>query len=339
MLLSDFDVPFDPGLVATHPIEPRDQARLLVCSRAEASPAHHRICDLPGLLQPNDLLVVNNSKVLPVRLSGTKRPGGSRVTFVITRFQSDGLCHVLLKGRFKPGQVIELDEGATAEVVERGEEATLLKISGSRPLPELLERIGQMPLPPYLKREPGQEDRRWYQTMFAEPEGSIAAPTAGLHFTPGLLKALAARGVSLARITLHVGPGTFLPVRTERIEDHRMWPEWFSIADEAVQAILRTKRSGGRVVAVGTTVVRSLESAVSGGGELRAMTGETSLFITPGYSFRVVDAVLTNFHLPRTTLTMLIAAFVGLDRLKGLYAEAVRERYRFYSYGDAMLIL
>ncbi len=339
MLLSDFDLPFDPALVAMQPIEPRDQARLMVSDRAGGSLSHRRVCDLPSLLQPGDLLVVNNSKVLPVRLSGTKRPGGGRVTFVVTRFQPDGLCHALLKGRFQRGQMIELAEGATAEVVERGEEATLLKISGAWPPAELLERVGQMPLPPYLKREPGPHDDRWYQTVFAEPPGSIAAPTAGLHFTTGLIDALTARGVGVARLTLHVGPGTFLPVRAARIEDHRMWPEWFAIPEETVHAIARTRSSGGRVIAVGTTAVRSLESAVSADGGLRMMSGDTSLFITPGYSFRIVDAMLTNFHLPRTTLAMLVAAFVGLDRLKSLYAEAVRERYRFYSYGDAMLIL
>lgn len=339
MLLSDFDLPFDSALVATTPIEPRDQARLMVSGRTEIGLRHRHVCDLPTLLKPGDLLVVNNSKVLPVRLAGTKRPGGSRVAFVVTGFQPDGLCQVLLKGRFKRGQVIDLAEGATAEVMERGAESTTLRIAGPWPLAELFERIGQMPIPPYMKREPGPDDRRWYQTVFAEPQGSIAAPTAGLHFTTRLFEALAGRGVSTARITLHVGQGTFLPVRTAKIEDHRMLPEWFTIPEETVQAIANTKSAGGRVIGVGTTVVRALESAVSSDGSLKPTSGETSLYIMPGYTFRVVDAMLTNFHLPRTTLAMLVAAFVGLDRLRELYAEAVRERYRFYSYGDAMLIL
>ena len=339
MLLSDFDLPFDPALVATQPVEPRDHARLMVSDRRGGSPGHQRVCDLPMLLKPGDLLVVNNSKVLPVRLAGTKRPGGGRVAFVVTRFQPDGFCQVLLKGRFKRGQVIDLAEGATAEVVERGMEFTTVKITGPWPLAELFERIGQMPLPPYMKRDPWPDDCRWYQTVFAEPQGSIAAPTAGLHFTTRLFDALADRGVRTARITLHVGPGTFLPVRTTQIEDHRMLPEWFTIPEDTVRAIAHTKSAGGRVIGIGTTVVRTLESAVSADGSLRPTSGETSLYITPGYTFRVIDAILTNFHLPRTTLVMLVAAFIGLDRLRDLYAEAVRDHYRFYSYGDAMLIL
>lgn len=338
MLLSDFNLPFDPALVATHPIEPRERARLLVSTRTGGAIAHKQVFDLPTLLKPGDLLVVNDSKVLPVRLSGTKRPGGGRLTFVVTRFEPDGFCCALLKGRCKRGQVIDLTGGATAEIVERNVDAAILKISCPWPLMELFERIGQMPLPPYVKREPGPEDRRWYQTVFADRQGSIAAPTAGLHFTTGLVEALGQKGVGIARITLHVGPGTFLPVRTARIEEHRMWPERYAVSEETVQAVARARSAGGRVIAVGTTVVRSLESAASADGDLKAMSGETSLFITPGYSFRIVDAMMTNFHLPRTTLAMLVAAFVGLDRLRVLYEEAIRERYRFYSYGDAMLI-
>ncbi len=295
--------------------------------------------DLPALLKPGDLLVVNNSKVLPVRLIGTKQPGGGRVDFVVTRFQPDGLCQVLMKGRFRQGQIIALDKGATAEVVERTAEATTLKLAGPWPLPELFDQIGRMPLPPYIKREPDPADRRWYQTVFADPQGSIAAPTAGLHLTEGLLTELAEREVNTVHVTLHVGPGTFLPVRASRIEQHRMLPEWYRVPEETAKAIAAAKAAGGRVIAVGTTVVRSLEAAASSDGTIRSTSGETGLYVTPGFRFQVVDAMLTNFHLPRTTLVMLVAAFVGLDRLRDLYAEAVRERYRFYSYGDAMLIL
>jgi S-adenosylmethionine:tRNA ribosyltransferase-isomerase len=246
---------------------------------------------------------------------------------------------VLLKGRFRPGQVIELAEGATAVIVAREAESTTLRIAGPWPFLELIERIGHMPLPPYLKREPGPDDHRWYQTIFADPKGSIAAPTAGLHFTTRLFEQLAERGVAKSAITLHVGPGTFLPVRVERIEDHRMLPEQYHVSEEAAQAIARTRSAGGRVVAVGTTVVRTLEAASASMGPGRATDGETGLFIVPGYVFRTVDALLTNFHLPRTTLAMLVAAFVGVEPLRDLYAVAVKERYRFYSYGDAMLIL
>lgn len=339
MLLSDFDLPFDPALVATQPVEPRDHARLLVCDRSGAGLRHHRVWNLPELLAPGDLVIVNNSKVVPARLHGTKRPGGGRVAFVVTAVRQDGLCQVLLKGRFRRGQVIELAEGATAEVVERSAEVTTVKLTGPCPLPELLDRIGDMPLPPYMKRDPIPEDRQWYQTVFAEPKGSIAAPTAGLHFTPGLLNALAGRGVRLASITLHVGPGTFLPVRAAQIEAHRMLPEWYTVPQETMTAMAATKSAGGRVIGVGTTVVRALESAVLIEGTAPTISGETSLYITPGYRFQVIDGLLTNFHLPRTTLAILVAAFVGLDRLRALYDEAVRQRYRFYSYGDAMLIL
>lgn len=339
MLLSDFDLPFNPALVATQPVEPRDHARLLVCERGGTGLRHQRVWNLPEVLAPGDLMIVNNSKVVPARLQGRKHPHGGRVVLVVTAVRPDGLCQVLLRGRFRRGQMIELAEGATAEVVERSGESTIVKLTGPCPLPELLDRIGDMPLPPYMKRDPIPEDRQWYQTVFAGPKGSIAAPTAGLHFTPGLLHALAGRGVHTASITLHVGPGTFLPVRAAEIEAHRMLPEWYTIPQETMTAIASTKSAGGRVIGVGTTVVRALESAVSIEGTAPAMSGEASLYITPGYRFQVIDGLLTNFHLPRTTLAILVAAFVGLDRLRALYDEAVRQRYRFYSYGDAMLIL
>ncbi len=342
MLLSEFDFPFDPALVADHPVEPRDQARLLVVPKGGGACAHHRVADLPQFLNPNDLIVVNDTKVIPARLSGRKRPGGGRLELVLVRpVRSDQAgqpdrWEVLCKGT-KPGQVIELDDGATATVVTQGADGTIVQFSSS--VPALLEKIGHMPLPPYIKREPNEQDRTWYQTLFAREAGAIAAPTAGLHFTERLLAACKKQGVRMAEVTLHVGPATFRPVTAERIEEHRMGTEWAELSPQTATAINETRKAGGRVVAVGTTVTRTLEAAASTEGTVKPMSGEVGLFIVPGYRFQVVDALMTNFHLPKTTLLMLVSAFVGLEPLRAAYAEAVREKYRFYSYGDAMLIL
>lgn len=339
MQLAEFDLPFDASLVAEHPVEPRDQARLLVAPRSGGALAHKKVTDLPGLLAPGDLLVVNDSRVLAARLSGRKRPGGGRVELLLVRPLGPDTWEALIKGRMKPGQVIDLDARTSVTVLAQGPAGCTVRFSSAQPVSDVMNRLGRMPLPPYIKREPVEQDRTWYQTIFARPEGSIAAPTASLHFTEGLSAALRARGIGLATVTLHVGPGTFRPVTADRIEDHVMHPERFEVSEATVEAIKRAKASGGRVVAVGTTVVRSLEASAGEAGQVRPMIGDTALFITPGYRFRVVDALMTNFHLPRTTLAMLVAAFVGLERLREVYAEAVREKYRFYSYGDAMLIL
>jgi len=224
-------------------------------------------------------------------------------------------------------------------VVERGAARTTVGVESPVPLSAWLQQHGRMPLPPYIKRAPTDQDREWYQTLFALHEGAIAAPTAGLHFTPKLLAQLRQRGIGLTTVTLHVGVGTFKPVTTDQIEDHRMGSEWIDVGTEAVRAIAQARTRGGRIVAVGTTVVRALETAVRADGQIRSYRGETDIFMTPGFSFKVVDALLTNFHLPRTTLLMLVSALTGVESLRLAYAEAVRERYRFYSYGDAMLIL
>jgi S-adenosylmethionine:tRNA ribosyltransferase-isomerase len=339
MRLSDFDFPFDPGLIAERPVLPRDQARLLLVPRDAGRWSHHRVAALPELLGRGDLLVVNDTKVLPVRLTGRKSPGSGKVEFVLVRSVGDQEWEVLLKGRVRSGQVLELGAHATATVLERGPSRTIVRLWSPMPIGDLIATFGQMPLPPYVKRPPIESDRDWYQTVFAREEGAIAAPTAGLHFTDGLLNALRARGVRLAHVTLHVGPGTFQPVRTDRIEEHAMSPERFRVPEETCLAVAEARGEGRRVVAVGTTVVRALEAAVDSDGTLRPMTGETGLFIAPGYRFRVVTALMTNFHLPRTTLVMLVAAFLGRERLLEVYREAIRERYRFYSYGDAMLVL
>jgi S-adenosylmethionine:tRNA ribosyltransferase-isomerase len=339
MKLSEFDFPFDSSLIAACPSLPRDHARLLVMQRLARSLVHRRVDELPDLLQPGDLLVVNNTKVLAARVRGRKRPSGGEVEILFVKDLGDAIWEVMIKGTFRPGQIIEMGAGAIAVVVERGAARTTVRVESPVPLSAWLQQHGRMPLPPYIKRAPTDQDREWYQTLFALHEGAIAAPTAGLHFTPKLLAQLRQRGIGLTTVTLHVGVGTFKPVTTDQIEDHRMGSEWIDVGTEAVRAIAQARTRGGRIVAVGTTVVRALETAVRADGQIRSYRGETDIFMTPGFSFKVVDALLTNFHLPRTTLLMLVSALTGVESLRLAYAEAVRERYRFYSYGDAMLIL
>ena len=339
MQLSEFDFPFDPSLIAVHPCLPRDHARLLVLQPGDRSLTHRRVDELPDLLQPGDLLVVNNTKVLAARVAGRKRPSGAEVEILFVKDLGDAIWEVLIKGTFRPGQIIEMGAEASAVVVERGATRTTVRVESPIPLSEWLRQHGRMPLPPYLKRAPTDQDREWYQTLFAQHEGAIAAPTAGLHFTPELLARLQQRGVGLTTVTLHVGVGTFKPVTVDQIEDHRMGAEWIEVGAEAVRTIEQVRATGRRIVAVGTTVVRALETAVRAEGQIRPYRGETNMFMTPGFTFKVVDALLTNFHLPRTTLLMLVAALAGTEFLRQAYAEAVRERYRFYSYGDAMLVL
>jgi S-adenosylmethionine:tRNA ribosyltransferase-isomerase len=339
MLLSDLDFPFDPALVADRPMEPRDQARLLVVPRQGGACSHRRVADLPDLLKPGDLLVVNDTKVMPVRLTARKRPGGGKLEMLLVKELEAGRWKGLLKGTCSPGQVLDLAGGATATILERTPAHAVVQVNSPCPVRDLLERIGQMPLPPYIKRAPTDADRIWYQSIFARAAGAVAAPTASLHFTSGLLKRLEARGVEVATVTLHVGPGTFRPIRTNRVQEHVPAPEWTEVPLGTADAISRTKAAGGRVVAVGTTVVRALESSAEARGEIHARSGETDLYILPGYRFKVVDGLMTNFHHPRTTLLLLVSAFGGLARMKAAYREAVEKRYRLYSYGDAMLIL
>jgi len=339
MKLSEFDFPFDASLIATHPSLPRDHARLLVLQRFDRSLAHRHVDELPDLLQPGDLLVVNDTKVLAARVAGRKRPSGAEVEILFVKDLGDAIWEVLIKGTFRPGQIIEMGAEASAMVVERGATRTMVRIECPIPLSEWLRQYGRMPLPHYLKRAPTNQDREWYQTLFAQHEGAIAAPTAGLHFTPELLARLRQQGIGLTTVTLHVGVGTFKPVTVNQIEDHRMGAEWIEVGAEAVHAIEQVRATGRRIVAVGTTVVRALETAARADDQIRPYRGETDMFMTPGFPFKVVDALLTNFHLPCTTLLMLVSALAGTEFLRQAYAEAVRERYRFYSYGDAMLIL
>ena len=339
MRLSEFDFPFDESLIADYPVSPRDHARLLVVPR-QGEPAFQHVWmkDLPNLLRSDDVVVLNDTKVIPARLHGTKRSTGGKIEALLVRPLEEKSWEVLLKGHVDVGQVLQFQDEATAEVLERNQERTVLRIDTRGSVTELLDRIGEVPLPPYIKRPATEQDKETYQTVFARSEGAVAAPTAGLHFTEQLLAALKQKGIQLATVTLHVGPGTFRPVTVDRIEAHHMSTEWFQVSEETAKRLNAAKAEGRRVVAVGTTSVRTLESAVDQAGKIRPGPGETSLFITPGFRFAMVDALLTNFHLPRTTLLMLVSAFAGLDQLRSAYAEAINARYRFYSYGDAMLI-
>ena len=339
MQLSEFDFPFDPSLVALQPVNPRDRARLLLLDRQTDRLVHRRVADLPSLLNPMDLLIVNDTKVLAARVSGIKRPTGTPVEVLFVRDLGGSRWEILAKGSFRIGQVIEFDRQSRAVIVKRDATGTEVIVESSLSVTRFLEERGRMPLPPYMKRPPTQEDRQWYQTVFAKHEGAIAAPTAGLHFTEELFRRLREAAINVVTVTLHVGPGTFKPVTVERIEDHQMGGEVFHVSEGTADAIIQTKRAGGRVVAVGTTVVRTLETIMKEKGEMVPMSGESRLFITPGFQFRVVDALMTNFHLPRTTLLMLVSAFAGIEPMRRAYEEAGKERYRFYSYGDAMLII
>ena len=339
MQLSDFDFPFDPLLVASQPILPRDRARLLTMDRAKRQLAHHHVADLPEFLQPGDLLVVNDTKVRAVRVPGIKKSTGAPVEMLFVKDLGEGKWEILVKGAFRIGQVIEFDHQSRATIMKRDATGTEVLVESPAPVTRLFEARGVMPLPPYIKRAPTREDHQWYQTVFAKHEGAIAAPTAGLHFTEELFGRLREARVQVATVTLHVGPSTFKPVTTDRIEDHQMGAEAFTISEDTAKAIQKTKRAGGRVVAVGTTVVRTLETVMKEKGEMVPLSGESRLFIKPGFEFQVVDALMTNFHLPRTTLLMLVSAFAGIEPMRKAYEEAVNERYRFYSYGDAMLIL
>jgi len=337
MLLSDFDVPFDETLIAEYPVSPRDHARLLVVPKKDGLFRHHQVQDLPSLLNPGDVLVLNDTKVIPARLRGTKLPGGGKVELLLVRPVEGTVWEVLLKGHVKEGQVLQLSQEATAIVRERGDR-TVVQFNMPGSMQDLLQQSGEIPLPPYIKRKVEQSDAQTYQTVYARTEGAIAAPTAGLHFTKELLENLKSQDIQTVSVTLHVGPGTFKPVTVENIEEHRMDAEWFEIPEQAAKAINTAKAEGRRIIAVGTTAVRTLEASATQDGFVRAGSEETHLFITPGFKFKVVDAMLTNFHFPRTTLIMLVSALAGQNRIRAAYQEAIKERYRFYSYGDAMLI-
>lgn len=339
MKKSDFHYDLPPQLIAQAPLPERSASRLLVVPPAPAAFEDRGVRDLPGLLREGDLLVFNDTRVIQARVFGHKQSGG-KVEILVERLLPGNEARVQL-GASKPsraGTRIVLDGGGEAEVLGREGEFYRLCFHVGGALDEWLQVAGRLPLPPYIQRAPDADDAARYQTVFAREPGAVAAPTAGLHFDEALLDALRARGVEFGHVTLHVGAGTFQPVRVDDLGEHRMHSEWLNVGARLVEQVRRTRARGGRVVAVGTTVVRALESALGSDGELRPLAGETAIFILPGYRIRSVDALLTNFHLPESTLLMMVSAFAGRERIFAAYAHAVRERYRFFSYGDAMLL-
>ncbi|WP_240635231.1 tRNA preQ1(34) S-adenosylmethionine ribosyltransferase-isomerase QueA [Lysobacter enzymogenes] len=340
MKKSDFHYDLPPELIAQAPLPERSASRLLQVPPAPAALEDRNVRDLPQLLQPGDLLVFNDTRVIPARLFGQKSTGG-RVEILIERLlgANEARAQLGVSKSPKEGARIALDAGGEAEVLGRDGEFYRLRFHVSESLEQWLLHAGRLPLPPYIQREPGRDDAERYQTVFAREVGAVAAPTAGLHFDEYLLQALRERGVQFGHVTLHVGAGTFQPVRADDLSQHVMHSEWLNVGAELVEQIRRTRAAGGRVIGVGTTVVRALESATrQGGGELRPYAGETRLFILPGYRIRSVDAMVTNFHLPESTLLMMISAFAGKQRVFDAYAHAIAQRYRFFSYGDAMLL-
>lgn len=354
MLVDEFDYELPANLIAQEPVEPRDASRLLVLRRGDGGIEHRTFRDLPRFLNPGDCLVLNDTRVSSVRLIGHRAGGGEAEFFLLSRVGADGECSSTWEALVRPGRRLppgsrvtfgEGDARLSGEVVSRlPAGGAIVRLAGAPDPDTLIARLGRVPLPPYIRREPPDPER--YQTVYARADGSAAAPTAGLHFTPGLLEAIEEAGVTLARVTLHVGPGTFRPVKTERIEDHHLHAEYYRVPAETVAAMERARRRGGRVVAVGTTVARALEQAA-----LTCCEGWTEIFIYPGFRFRAVDVLVTNFHLPRSTLLMLVSAFAGAggpdsnepaggrDLILSAYRAAIGHGYRFFSFGDAMLIL
>ena len=332
-----FDFPLPPELIAQHPARERSASRLLHVDGPHL--ADLRFTDLPGLLAPGDLLVFNDTRVIKARFFGQKDSGG-QVEVLLERIVDErhALAQVRASKSPKAGTRITLENAFSLVCSGRQGEFFALELEGESNLWDLAEQYGRLPLPPYIEHGVEAEDEARYQTVYARHPGAVAAPTAGLHFDEAMLERLSEQGVRRAALTLHVGAGTFQPVRVEKIDEHKMHSERFHVPEETAAAIAATRERGGRVVAVGTTSLRTLESAACGNGLVRAGSGETDIFITPGYRFQVVDRLITNFHLPRSTLLMLVSAFAGLDPIRAAYAHAVAEKYRFFSYGDAMLL-
>ena len=343
MNVSDFDFDLPPEAIAQRPA-PRGTSRLMTLDRSTGAIGHRSVADLPALLRPGDLLVVNDTRVVPARLFGTDAEG-RRTEFLLVEKTEDAAtwdCLARPGRRAKPGRTFDFGAGLSGTVSGKGESGHYRVVFSGTPLAEALPQVGTTPLPPYIHREGGVADGRDaedYQTVYAREPGAIAAPTAGLHLTPGLLDALRSGGVEVASVTLHVGIGTFKPVKADRVEEHRMDPERGVVPDATAEAVARAKGEGRRVVAVGTTSVRTLEASARGhGGRVAPGPFETRLFLVPGAEFLVVDALLTNFHLPRSTLLMLVSAFAGREKVLAAYREAVASGYRVFSYGDAMLV-
>lgn len=339
MKTQDFDFELPPELIAQYPLKNRRDSRLLRYSRSTGQMHHGLFTSLVDALNPGDLLVMNDSRVIPARLYGQKKTGG-KVELLIERILSDEtfLTHIKASKSPKPGTEIVFDESWRIEVIEKQEDLYLCRMLDNGVIDTMLHAIGHIPLPPYIDREDAEPDFERYQTVYAKHKGSVAAPTAGLHFDDEVIEQLKAKGINIAYVTLHVGAGTFQPVRVETLEEHRMHTERFHVDEALCQAVLQTKASGGRVIAVGTTALRSLESAARD-GELKPQKSDTDIFIYPGYEFKVCDGLVTNFHLPQSTLIMLVSAFIGHKHTMALYKEAVTQKYRFFSYGDVTLLL
>lgn len=343
MFVKDFDYHLPPELIARHPTGERDASRLMLLNRRTGHVSEDRFGNIPAYLAPGDLLVMNDTRVIPARIFGLRESGGKAEIFLLRRCGGEPECWTCLlraSKKFRPGQSISLAANMTAIIGARlNDDSWQVEFSGAEPFETWLEREGHIPLPPYLQRDDDEQDRERYQTVYARTPGAVAAPTAGLHFTRELLTKLEGNGVQTARLTLHTGLGTFLPVRVERVQDHRIHTEQYSLPMATVDAVRAAKARGNRVVAVGTTTARTLEYAAADDGNVRAGDGEADIFIYPGYRFKVVDALVTNFHLPESTLLMLVSAFAGREHILEAYREAVRSGFRFYSYGDAMLIV
>lgn len=338
---SDYDFHLPANQIAQQPLERRDASRLMVVDRATGSISHRSFGDIVDLIQPRDVLVVNRTRVFPARLLG-RRESGAPAEILLLKATSAGEYEAMVSpgGKLKPGRRVDIAPGFSAEILAVTERRTrIVRLTADIPLDDAIERFGHVPLPPYIERPDAASDTERYQTVFARERGSVAAPTAGLHFTPEVLDALAERGVARAEVLLHVGAGTFKPVEVEDPAEHVMHSEWYSVSDDAARLINERRGAGGRVWAVGTTSVRTLESTADDGGRIRPGSGDTNIFIRPPARLRAVDCVLTNFHLPRSTLIMLVAAVAGYDLTMRAYRTAIDAGYRFYSYGDAMAIV
>ena len=338
---SDFYFELPDELIAQDPLEDRSSSRLLVLDRGTGAVSHHVFREIEQFLMPGDCLVLNDTKVIPARLYGERADTGGRVEVLLLKRRGNDIWETLVRPgkKCRPGARLAFGDGLLqAEVLEMVEEGNrLIRFSYEGIFEEILDRLGEMPLPPYITHKLADKNR--YQTVYARYEGSAAAPTAGLHFTAELLDSIAKKGVHVVFVTLHVGLGTFRPVKEENVLDHHMHSEVYNVSEEAAERINRTKEAGGRVICVGTTACRTLESAADEGGRVQAGSGDTDIFIYPGYRFKVLDALITNFHLPESTLVMLVSALAGRENVLNAYAEAVREKYRFFSFGDAMLVI
>ena len=339
MQVADFHFELPESLIAKSPKKERSASRLMQLDGNSGEITHHQFSQIIDLAQPGDLLIFNNTRVIPARLFGQKSSGG-KVEILVERLLDEHsvLAHVRANKAPKPGNIIYFDGGISAEMVKRHDDLFELEFEKSKPVLTLLETHGHMPLPPYIDRSDTEDDKSRYQTVYAEHSGAVAAPTAGLHFDQALMDDIKGKGASIGFVTLHVGAGTFQPVRADNIEDHHMHSEWLQVSAELCQQVTATKAKGGRVIAVGTTSVRCLETAAKA-GDIAPFEGDTDIFIYPGYQFKVVDALLTNFHLSESTLLMLVSAFSGYHSIMAAYRAAVAERYRFFSYGDAMLLI